>query len=127
WGDHYMFARGAVGEYRGLNFFIDSGLVSLHADGSGGLHQAAFTTSAEDFIGWGFDAGEVDKRVFEAHVGISLGPLEQTGHLCVTSKERFGPFGGVRIHGLLSHAFLKRYAWTLDFVKRQYVFSRRAR
>jgi len=26
------FARGAVGENRGLNFFIDSGLVSLHPE-----------------------------------------------------------------------------------------------
>lgn len=127
WGDHYMFARGGVGDHRGLNFFIDSGLVSLHPDESGGLRQAAFTTSAEDFVGWGVDSEEVGARVFEAHVSISLGSLEQAGHLFVTSKNRYGPFGGVRIDGLLSHAFLKRYAWTLDFSKRKYIFSQPAR
>jgi hypothetical protein len=31
-------------------------------------------------------------------------------------------FGGVRIDGLLSHAFTQRYAWTLDFDRRVYSF-----
>ena len=30
--------------------------------------------------------------------------------------------GGVRIDGLLSHAFLKNYSWTLDFDKHRYIF-----
>lgn len=34
-------------------------------------------------------------------------------------------FGGVRIDGLISHAFLKRYAWTIDFDSREYTFARR--
>ena len=29
WADHYMFARGGFANHRGLNFFIDSGLVKL--------------------------------------------------------------------------------------------------
>jgi hypothetical protein len=32
-------------------------------------------------------------------------------------------FGGVRIDGLISHAFLKRYAWTIDFDARLYRFA----
>lgn len=41
WGDHYMFARGGFGDHRDLNFFVDSGLVSLHADGRGGIRPAS--------------------------------------------------------------------------------------
>jgi hypothetical protein len=41
------------------------------------------------------------------------------------AKSRTTPwqsFGGVRIDGLLSHDFLKAYAWTLDFDRGRYVF-----
>lgn len=31
--------------------------------------------------------------------------------------------GGVRIHGILSHGFLRRYAWTLDFERMTMTFS----
>lgn len=124
--DHYMFTRGAVGENRGLNFFIDSGLVSLHPDGRGGIRQAAFTAPASSFIKWGFKPEEVEQGVFESHLPLSFGPLEQEGHLVLAGKakkESYSSFEGVRIDGLLSHAFLKRYTWTLDFSKRKYIFS----
>jgi hypothetical protein len=32
-------------------------------------------------------------------------------------------FGGVRIDGLISHAFLKRFVWTIDFDAREYRFA----
>jgi hypothetical protein len=32
-------------------------------------------------------------------------------------------FGGVRIDGLISHAFLRRYVWTIDFEARQFRFG----
>lgn len=122
--DHYMFARGGVGEHQNLNFFIDSGLVLLHSDEKGGIRQAAFTATADMLIQWGFEQEKVEKRVFESHLPLLLGPLEQKEHLFVTAKKPYGPFEGVRIDGLLSNAFLKRYAWTLDFSKRMYIFSR---
>jgi hypothetical protein len=36
-------------------------------------------------------------------------------------KVPYRPFGGVRIDGLLGHAFLKNYTWTLDFDRRRYL------
>ena len=123
WGDHYMFARGAVGRHKGLNFFIDSGLVSLHPGGAGGMRQAAFTTSMANLTAWGFAEDDLAKGVVESHLPVALGPLAQTNLLIVPGKVGTTPFGGVQMHGLLSHAFLKRYTWTLDFVKREYVFS----
>ena len=35
-------------------------------------------------------------------------------------------FGGVRIDGLISHAFLKRFVWTIDFDTREYRFASHA-
>lgn len=123
WGDHYMFARGAVGKHKNLNFFIDSGLVSLHPSPKGGLRQAAFSTSKERLLEWGIHEDEVAKNVIELPVPLSLGSLKQDNLLIVPGKVGTSPFGGVRMDGLLSHAFLKEYAWTLDFENREYVFS----
>ena len=66
WGEHQMFARGGVAENRSLNFFIDSGIVSLHPDDTGGIRQAALKSSPSNFRNWGFDPNEVSKGVFES-------------------------------------------------------------
>lgn len=124
-GDHYMFVRGGMGDHRDLNFFIDSGLVSLHP-GKEGIRQAAFSATPNSFIKWGFKQEEVEKRVFDSHLPLILGPLEQKGHLVLAGREEkdyWGKFEGVRIDGLLSHAFLKQYVWTIDFTERIYIFS----
>lgn len=127
WGDHYMFARGGVGARRDLTWFIDSGLVSLHPDGRGAVRQAALIGARADYAEWGVDPSRV-KDVFELPLPLSLGPLEQGGHLVLARDD--GPpardLGGVRIDGLLSHAFLSRYAWTLDFDRRVYELRRPA-
>lgn len=123
WGDHYMFARGGVGAHQQLNFFIDSGLVSFHPDASGRRRQAAFVAPRDAFSEWGVDPAEVEKGVFELPLPLSLGPLQQTGLIVIAKDGKWGHFGGVRIDGLLSHAFLKRYVWTLDFPNIRYIFS----
>ena len=66
---------------------------------------------------------EAAKTVFESRLPLALGPLEQTNHLFLPGRVTPTRFGGVRIDALLSHAFLKRYAWTLDFANREYLFS----
>lgn len=125
WGDHYMFARGSLGG-RPLSFFVDSGLVSLHPDGEGGLRQAAFMGSTANFAEWGYEPELLAKRVFPLREPLALGSLAQADHLAVIEDDpSWRSFGGVRIDGLISHAFLKRYAWTLDFDRRRYIFSRR--
>jgi len=124
WGDHYMFVQGAMGEFKDLNFFIDTGLVLIRGDENGNPRQAAFTTHAGMYEEWGFDAEEVKRKWIKPPLSLSLGPLSQEGHYLTTSGQPFGPFGGIKIHGLLSHAFLKHYTWTIDFTKRVYIFSR---
>jgi hypothetical protein len=122
-GDHYMFARGGFGDHKDLNFFIDSGLVSL-AQGTGGLRQACFEATADQYKEWGVDTESTTKVHFETSLPISLGPLEQRDQFYVTvEKPIVDSLGGVRIDGLLAHAFLKEYAWTLDFESHRYLFS----
>jgi hypothetical protein len=119
WGDHYMFARGGFGDHKDLNFFIDSGLVSLAQ-----LRQACFLTTAEHYMKWGVDPERAAKSHFEASLPISLGPLVQRDQFFATVQNpTWESFGGVRIDGLISHAFLKEYTWTLDFETHRYTFS----
>ncbi len=123
WGDHYLFARGGFGARRDLTYFIDSGLVSL-APGPNGLRQACFITTPEQYREWGVDSIATTQRHFESPLPVSLGPLEQRDQFFATVADpTWTSFGGVRIDGLLSHAFLNRYAWTLDFTTREFVFG----
>jgi hypothetical protein len=123
WGDHYMFARGGFGTGKALNFFIDSGLVALSPE-KAGLRQACFTTTAECFQMWDVGKDATAKEYFESPRPISLGPIAQTNQFFVVTKNpSWLSFGGVRIDGLLGHGFLSKYAWTLDFDRRQYRFS----
>ena len=123
-GDHYMFARGGMGRKRNLNYFIDSGLVSLHPGGPKGLRQAAFSTSKENLTAWGFSADAVATGLVESRKALSLGPLAQKGLLLLGgSRNVLSRIEGVRIDGLLSHAWLKHYSWTIDFTNGRYIFA----
>ncbi len=122
WGDHYMFARGGFGERRDLTFFIDSGLVAL--DPTQGMRQACFVATPSQYEAWGVEPALAGRRFFETDLPISLGPLRQTRQYFTTMEPApASQFGGVRIDGLISHAFLNAYVWTLDFERHRYLFS----
>ena len=123
WGDHFMFVRGSVGKHTGLNFFVDSGLVDVSPDGKGGMLQSAFTTSRVKFLEWGFTEEQTNQPRFESNQTLAIGPLERSELLFRPGMVGDTSFGGVRIDGLISHAFLKHYAWTIDFDERVYLFS----
>ncbi|MFD9948552.1 hypothetical protein ACFWYW_47905 [Nonomuraea sp. NPDC059023] len=123
WGDHFMFAAGGYGE-RDLTFFVDSGLVHLLEDG-GRRRQAAVLATRSQYRTWGVAPGELSGTHLRAARPLRLGPLEQDGHLLSIAPGRRPPWsdlGGVRVDGLLSQAFLARYAWTLDFDRHEYTF-----
>lgn len=123
WEDHYLFARGGVGDRRDLNFFVDSGLVLLHDDGKGGVKQPAFQARANDLVAWGVPRAVTKQGFFDSPLPLSLGALTRAGLVVnVENRPSWASFGGVRIDGQLSHAFLSRYSWTLDFDRRVFVF-----
>ena len=118
-----MFVRGGFGKRGDLNFFVDSGLVALDSS-FGKLRQACFVTTTEQYRKWGVSEDKVSKKFFETELPLSVGPLEQKNQYFTTSSKIIaGNLGGVRIDGLISHAFLKQYIWTLDFNRMLFVFS----
>jgi len=125
WGDHYMFAKGSFNKIGGLNFFFDSGLVAL-TEIDGELRQAAFTASKEKLMSWGFDEIQLDKTTFfPTEYPLSVKGLTQENTLIWydSNLEKDRNFGGVRIDGLISHAFISKYSWTIDFDKHKYIFG----
>lgn len=124
WGDHFMFAHGRMGNHRNLVFFVDSGLVAITMR-KGKLRQAGFTTSAEGFKRLGvLPAGAKGPfHFFPGNVG--LGKLIQKGILVYRNPKTWKKlsFGGIRVDGLISHAWLTRYQWTIDFDKYEYRFG----
>jgi len=119
-----MFARGGFGQHQNLNFFVDSGLVALDQS-TGQLRQACFMATPDNYQNWGVEAGNTSKKFFACALPISLGPLEQVNQVFTTTAKTIAEdLGGIQIHGLISHAFLKEYVWTLDFDRMRYVFSK---
>ena len=120
-GEHFMIARGRIGEDRDVNFFIDSGLAAFRSDQG----QAGLLASTSTLQAWGIPAPSAD-RFAEIPCSVGLGPLRQDGLTAMAVPERtwrdFGAWSGIGVEALLSHAFLKKYAWTIDFERRVFLF-----
>ncbi|MFB3903792.1 MAG: aspartyl protease family protein [Acidobacteriota bacterium] len=125
WGDHYMFGQGVFGEHDGLNLFFDSGLIALTPI-NGKIVQAAFSASKERLIAWGFPENELTAtRFFETRRPLGIpGLLQENTLVYFNANQPYDRvFGGVRIDGLVSHAWLSSYSWTIDFDAREYSFG----
>lgn len=117
---HYMMARGSLDGKDGLNFFVDSGLASEAAFAAPiqTLKYAGIPvpeTKVEDGIGGGGGGGFATGRFNIARLG--LGPLVQEnlkGEYGVVPPESYWRLGFIQ-DGLISHQFLRQYAWTIDF------------
>ena len=77
-------------------------------------------------ISWGFDESElVSSRFFPTKYPLAVNNLVQENTLIWydVNLEKDRNFGGVRIDGLISHAFLSLYSWTIDFDKHEYILG----
>ncbi len=123
WSTHLMFVKGGVAEHKNLNLIIDTGLVDFRMDQRLRIRQAGFIAPREHFYEWsGLPESPSAKQDFAAPC--SLGPLEQKDCMITLERPRLTlaeDFGGLRIDGLLAHAFMKHYCWTLDFERRVYI------
>lgn len=120
WSDHYMLAQGRVGDVDGY-FFIDSGLVMI-LPWQGAEKQAALLANRSQYRSLRLDDGRLKSNPI-ALPTLSLGGLTQEGHIGVLNDACPKELGGVAIHGLLSHAYLSGYAWTIDFDRRIFTFT----
>jgi hypothetical protein len=126
---HLIVARGSLAG-RDLTFLVDSGLRDEHG--------AAFTAPAATLAATGIPlpetapetgwtgAGEVTLQLGRFMAPrLTLGPLEQqdvTG-LYGAFPPALAKAAGFPIGGLVSHGFLRRYSWTIDFERMRMVFA----
>ncbi|RPH30615.1 MAG: hypothetical protein EHM93_15390 [Bacteroidales bacterium] len=125
WDDHYMFAKGKLANNDSLNLFFDSGLIALN-EVEGKLVQASFTASKESLKKWKFDKNNLKQNGFiPTKYSLSIENLNQPNTLIWfdSNLKKDRNFGGIRIDGLISHAWLKNYSWTIDFDKMEYTFG----
>ncbi|OQX13462.1 MAG: hypothetical protein BWK76_16100 [Desulfobulbaceae bacterium A2] len=124
WSDHFMIARGRLGEVP-LNLFVDSGLVMANAEQG----QAALLAPVPALESWGAAVPE-EGRFAVLPCVLGLGEAEGNDLPVFPVPEAtwkaMGDWGGVDVDALLSWGFLKDFAWTLDFDRRVYVFRKPA-
>ena len=119
---HLMVVRGSLAG-RDFTWLVDSGLADEHG--------AGFTAPAATLAAAGIavpetrpergrtGAGEPTLQLgrFDAP-GLAVGPLVQdAAGLYGAFPPALAKVDGVAIHGLVSHHFLRRYRWTLDFTR----------
>ena len=127
---HLIIARGSLDGEAPLTFILDSGL----QDEEG----AAFAAPAETLAAAGIAIPETIEDVRETGAGhvplqvgrfpisrLSLGPLVQHDLLGFYGvfPDAWKQPAEFPIHGIVSHGFLRRYAWTLDFQAMTMIFS----
>lgn len=119
---HLLIARGSLDDVGPLTFLLDSGLQDDHG--------GAFAAPAATLAAAGIAAPELTEMMGESGAGhltqrygrfpvgrLTLGSLAQGGLLGLYGvfSDVWRHAAGFPIHGLVSHGFLCRYAWTLDF------------
>lgn len=124
WKDHYMISRGKFGDNDSICLFFDSGLIAI-GEVEGKPAQASFTASKESLVKWGFEKKNLANNCFiPTKYSLSVESLSQPNTLIWydSNLKKDRNFGGIRIDGLISHAWLKNYSWTIDFDKMEYIF-----
>jgi hypothetical protein len=127
---HLLLARGSLEEREQLTFIVDSGL-----EDEGGA-AVALPQATLDLLG--IPAPSLTEEIGESGAGrLSLRfgrfPLRRVGLGRLVHEDASGLFGifpdvwtdlgGVAVHGIISHGFLRRYAWTLDFERMAMIFA----
>ncbi len=119
-GTHFLLAHGSLNGHDGLVFHVDTGLA--------GVPSFATTRETLDAVGIPIPEVEVKEGVIGgAGGGFAVGEFEisELGLGQIRRSDLVGSYGGQPpgsywrlgfiLDGLISHNFLRDYAWTLDF------------
>lgn len=123
-GSHVILADGSLNGVEPLKFFVDSGL------GGGAFTCPERTLKAAgipvpktayrgDSVGGG--GGPVPTGVFQIDE-LGLGPLRQQ-NLTGIYFERVADAPEPEWDGIISHGFLRKYRWTIDFARSVFIFA----
>jgi hypothetical protein len=133
-GTHFMTVKGSINGRKSLNFFVDSGLAD---EKSGlilleqtmnftGIPMPKTSKGPQDGGGLGgndFEVGEFIVKEF----GLGKLPVEKNIwalYGILESEFNYEEANGFLIDGLVSHNFLKKYSWTIDFDNMKMIFAR---
>jgi hypothetical protein len=118
-GSHHLGAMGGVGEHKDLLLHVDTGLVIMDAEG----RQPALAMTSSNIKK--YDIPYQGGPFADDLVTVSLGSLEDSGHLIHASRMKT-PFSweGLNTAATLSHGFTKKYIWTMDFDNYKWLFSK---
>jgi len=135
----FMVVRGSFGKQNKLNYFVDTGLPPLvpHL-----TKQPAVFADKDKLIAWGYNpdsyphycsnSGGNSLCEFNPRTNITIGQLSQKGNEVrstnapLFSGSGYDHFWGMKVDGIISHAFISKYAWTIDTtnVPYKYIFSK---
>lgn len=124
---HFMMARGRLDDKDGLTLFVNSGLAS-EAAFSAPLQTLKYAgipvpeTKVQEGIGGGGGGGFATGQFPIKKLG--LGPLVQEnlkGDYGSNPPESYWRLGFIN-DGIISHQFLRKYAWTIDFTRMEMIF-----
>ena len=125
---HFLMARGSLDGKEGLTFFVDSGLAGEAAFAAPvqTLKYAGIPipeTKVEDGIGGG--GGGFATGLFKI-ARLGLGPLVQEnlkGEYGANPPESYWRLGFIN-DGIISHQFLRKHAWTIDFAGMRMILAK---
>ena len=126
WGDHFMICKGGYDSFDSLNYFMDSGLIAFGMNKKGEPEQAGLNVSKETLLKWEYSDEELkETAVLNKDNTVRLGGLAQDNIIIYFDPklEKDRVFGGINIDALLSHGFLNKYSWTIDFDNNKYIFT----
>lgn len=123
WADHYMIAQGQVGTIKPVNFFVDSGAVAVNEE----QEQSSLLASKSVLSSWHISQSKSGQIVdISEKIGLGGAVQEKTLAFVVTDSQwkAFGNWGGIKVDALISWGFLKHFAWTIDFDRHVYTFTK---
>ncbi len=127
---HKMLVKGKLNRKDDLLFFVDSGLGS-EACFAAPIQTLKYTgipvpeTSIKENS---FGGGGTFATGFFPIKELNIGPLTQNDLLGeygpLTPENYWSPYMDFIIDGIISHQFLKKYSWTIDFAEMKMIFTR---
>lgn len=127
---HYMFAKGSINGYDGLNMFVDSGLAAEDDAGMILPEETMDLTDIpmpelEDAVGGGMGGSDYQEASFDVD-SYGLGNLQlKNGRGFYFTGDTLDMYDdtGFITDALISHNYLKQYKWTIDFDAMDMTFS----
>ncbi len=122
WGDHYMMGSGEYNQQK-VNMFFDSGLVVV-GQIDNAITQSWMCLSPSSMLNLGIEEHEntSQRSVTGTNDTITFAGVSHSKVALSANSGTEFKFGGVYCDLLISHGILKRYAWTIDFRKREFQF-----